>query len=254
MTTTHPAPWGDVPDTPMWTTHVGPFELWVRRGDGEFDLHHRQGQDPLADLFGPASTPEPPEDATLLRFVTRARTLTLRPALGDRSVVVRPEHPLSILPGEHADLVVTSPLWVQLAVDGVLILDVPTYRPSDTWFGPSPREGQIAYASRTRARLRAHAQPIVRGRAGTHLRVSNGGDAPLPLTRVNLPVPRLPLWVDEQGLAWTAAVHLTSQGETAAVVVQDDPALDAGRVTRVADPRTPEGGRSFARALSSLLG
>jgi len=249
-----PAPWGPLPDAPRWNASVGPFELWVDRGEGEFDVRHRQGLDPLADALGAASASDPPDDAALLRFVTRDPLVSLTPALGDRSVVVRPEHPLSILPGQHADLVITTPLWVQLSVGGTVILDVPTFRPSDTWFGPTSTEGQLAYASRTRARLRAHAQPTVRGRASTHLRVTNGGTAPLPLTRVNLPVQRLPVWLDDAGFAWTAAVSLTSAGDTASVVVKDGPDLGDASVTRVAEPRTPEGGRSFARALSTLLG
>ena len=50
---------------------------------------------------------------------------------------------------------VSTPLWVRVDVHDPpqFLQEIPVIRPSDTWFGPSTREGELGYAGRTHGRL-----------------------------------------------------------------------------------------------------
>jgi len=49
------------------------------------------------------------------------------------------EQPLGVPPGEQASVYVSSPLWVRIETGkpAKLLCELPTFRPSDTWFGPN---------------------------------------------------------------------------------------------------------------------
>lgn len=180
-------------------------------------------------LPDPAPGPLPfQDDARLSRwaFDQGHDTLVLRPRLADRTVVVRPADALYLLPGAALDVYVSTVVWIGLelaqpsspssanatesGVSGTVLLDRPALRPSDTWFGPSTREGELAYASRTSARLDVRELPARPHRATTRIRLQNVGRQPRSLARVMLPAPSLELWrVPSSGMLWTQTVELT---------------------------------------------
>jgi hypothetical protein len=77
-----------------------------------------------------------------------------RPMLADRPVVVRARQSVFIPPGEEAMLYLSTPVWVSidLGEPARALREIPVLRLSDTWFGPSTREGELCYAARTHAR------------------------------------------------------------------------------------------------------
>ncbi len=252
--------WGAVSldERRRWSGRLGPFEMWLNLQGGEVTIAHRHGPDPLQVGRGRASAAEPPEDAEWLRCPTSQSALELSPALADRPIVVRPEVPLRLLPGDSTELRISTPLWLRLdaGLPAHRLLDVPTFRPSDTWFGPSPREGELCYASRTRARLAAASEGLTTTRAHTLLALTNGGSDSLLVDRINLPVPRLGLYLGDGGLLWTDGLSVARQPgeELVEVSIQRGlpPRLAGAR--RVAEPRNPEHGNVFVRAMTSLLG
>ncbi|MEX2503116.1 MAG: hypothetical protein WD336_12130, partial [Trueperaceae bacterium] len=175
----------------------------------------------------------------------------------DRAVIVRPADPLTVPAGESVVLYVSTPLWLAIATHGPrhVLLEVPCYRPSDTWFGPSTREGDLAYASRTTARLDLADLPTRPHRAITPVQVTNRARDPLLIDRLRVPVEHLPLYGGARGL-WTPRVRLVRGGEhndQADVQIDDGPPPQAGRSERLAPPRrTSDAGlnlRSFGRWL-----
>ncbi len=257
---TNPALWGEIPldDAGGWSGRIGPLELWLTASAGDVAAAWMQGPDPLAEgwVHGPGA--EPPAGAQRRRIATSRAPLRLLPALADRAVVVRPEVPLHLPPGERAELLISTPLWVQLCAGDPpqVVLDVPAFRPSDTWFGPSPRSGEICYASRTRARVRAAAATSTPARAHSVLTLRNEGEDVLPVERISLPVPRLGLYGDGEGMIWTDALSLARQpGEgMAEVTIHRGPPPGVPDARRIAEPRNPDHRNVFARAVWSLLG
>lgn len=174
--------------------------------------------------------------------------LTLLPRLADRPVVVRPVSPLFVPAGQETTFFVSTPLWLAAFADGAAqpLLDIPVVIPRDTWFGPSPVRGQLGYATRvTGVTDLALLQPRP-FRAVTPVHVRNGGTTALPIERISIPAPFLPLYGAESGRLWTPAVAITRHGSGTGLQVQ----IESGITTRAGhvEPLSParRGGDEFA--------
>lgn len=251
--------WGDGELGPVegrsW--QIGPLTLHLARRPNEWRVGWKTGADPLADDLQvaeplPVDAPEHmASDLVVHRFAMRGGgRFHLTPALADRPVVVRPDLPLHIPAGMQARVYVSSPVWLRVEVEGLLLTEVPTFRMSDTWFGASTRVGELCYASRTSGRLRLELLPRRHARAVTAVNLVNRASKPLMFERLKLPAPSLALFHGPEGL-WTQslAVTWTSSGTTD---VELGPPPD-GAPEQIADPRAPDPGGALARAFGALI-
>ena len=254
-------PWGEeivVPAGGWRSWRIGPLKLWAQRLAKEWRV---AWQEDAGDDDEPETAPgEPPEAATLERVAADrlGERLIMSPGLADRSVVVRPQTRFRLVPGGEVALYLGTPLWFRLETSEPRhrLLDLPTRRPSDTWFGPSTTAGELCYAGRTAARLNRENLPAVTHLAFTRVLLRNRADDDLLLERINLPVPNLALFAGGGGALWTQTVRVErgADGHLAEVRIDDRPPALAEAARRLAGPRVRAGRNAFSRALSALLG
>ena len=129
---------------------VGPLTLWIQRLEGEWRVAYLSPDDPEASATEAAVVDDRGLDLLDQEHVQRFAVagargeISLAPALADRPVVARPERPFCLPAGAEAVVYVSSPLWVVLSTaQDVQLMEIPLARPSDTWFGPSTREGEL---------------------------------------------------------------------------------------------------------------
>jgi len=158
---------------------VGPSTIWLYRSARDWRVIHRPSTDatttdpmaprsgvslpiPEADLGDVLGGADPDLQISRFSFHRTEAEVTLAPALADRPVVSRPEHPLFVPPGESVTLYLSTALWVRitLAESDRRLLEVPSHRMSDTWFGASTWEGTLCYATRTAGRLQLDKLPL----------------------------------------------------------------------------------------------
>lgn len=262
-----PAAGCDDPLAPFWETpltfelntighwQIGCLGLWISRRPQEWRLVIHTGHDPLdARRFThlPARS-LPPPDAEVQRFAATELSDTLRLGVraADRRVVVRPESPFELLAGQRVDLFVGSPAWVTVhdPLHARPLTETPVLRPSDTWVGPDPTIGVLAYAGRTLALMSLDAVPRRPGRVVTRLTLVNRSGKPFALNRVVLPMPQLGLWVGADNRLFSDAVTFYIDAEGDGEVRIDDSRTSHAR--RVAEPREPK--RSGIRHALGLL-
>ena len=241
---------------------LGPLSVWLAHLGDEWRIASTNSgnlRDSSGSLTAVALDSEPP-DAETLRFPGRdlGDRIRIQPRLADRPVVARPEHPLLIPSGASADVYVSSPLWVgfELSLSKRVLVEIPTTRPSDTWIGTDTRSGQLAYASRTSARLTPQNLPFRPHRVVTHVSIRNRSQEVLPVERLSIPAPSLALYVDHGGIFWTpsiTAVRETSS-EDKAPSIDRPPELAGSRLRRIAEPRSVGTPNVLQRALQSLRG
>lgn len=247
-------------DVRQW--RIGPMTLVIQRGTREWRLRRHQGDDPLDPSSGvepltgfPETVPESSEE----RFIhgggdSRVR---LQPRLPDRAVVGRPVAPVRIPAGGSVRIYLSVPLWVVIGVGNPerQLAEYPTFRPSDTWFGPSPAEGELCYAVRTRCRLSLDDADRSPARAVIPLRIINDAGDTLALERVSVPVPLLSLYRDADGRFWTDAVHMrrVERDASAEVVPQAGPPEEARGAQRIEGPRQAGARSSVMRAFGLLF-
>lgn len=257
--------WGEfrlAPDT-MGRWQVGPLQLWVQRLAGEWRVAWRGEEElmqPAAEvaLSLPITHPDPGMHISRFSFADNAKTLRLVPALADRAVVVRPALPLFIPAGESTTLFVSTPIWVRIFVgDGSEpLLEIPSLRPSDTWFGPNTRIGELCYASRTLAHTRIQDVVARPHRAITPVRIRNQATNALAVERLSVPVPLLALSVNDQGHFWTQSLTLERRNRDDHALLQlgDMTLPDSVGWQTLGGPRKVEDERTVLRALSRFFG
>lgn len=256
--------WGDF-DIPLGQSghwHIGPLDLWLTHLAGEWRIGHRLGEEPLANdvrLEIPLAGPVPDTDVIWQRFGFRSEPdrVTVRPALADRPVVVKPDMPLALPGGEALTLYMSSPVWIQLwhAEDAARpLLELPSWRLSDTWFGPSTRTGELCYGSRSRARLQLGEVEVLWARAITAVTIVNRRHDSRPLNAVKLPIPWLGLHVDNRGRFWTEVVEVEIPAEGGTEVRRTErPPAEAGDAFLIAEPRQAEDRGRLIRTFEALL-
>ena len=237
---------------------VGPCNLQVERRSHEWRITHWESESESEIVGGRALEAQEVEGATVLRLATRSRTrdLEVLPAMPDRTVVARPEVPLTIPAGEEVALFVGGPLWIRLReLDPEReLVAIPAARPSDTWFGPSTMEGELAYASRTAARLTLDNLSLRPHRVLTRVVLRNRTIDSLTIERIHLPSPCLSVYVDASGWLWTEDVSVTVSENTAeaSVEILHRAPREAPKASLVSEAQYYESPNILARALSAL--
>ena len=159
---------------------------------------------------------------------------------------------------ERVQLLLSTPLWCQVKVGepGRLVLDVPTWLPRDTWFGPSTREGELCYASRTTHHVQFEQILALPHRATTAVRVRNRAESMLSLERMLLPVQRLSLYQAADGRLWTNDVVFTRTGSDDFAALRTRSRANSTQIAeakRIARPRYRSGDHPVVRAFSSIF-
>lgn len=200
-------PWGthEVPRGGEIDIRVGPLHLTVREHAGEVQVTHRREDQAR------------PEEPSRARFAPLSwdRTLTLRPAFPDRSVVVVPEDPFRLLEGAEARIYVRLPLFAVLEVQGrsgpAVLARVPTHRYSDTWWG-GPTDGALSYWLSTTARREVSPELFEDHLAVCPLQLVNRSEGDLDVEKISLQAGFLSLYARERRL-WADETRVRYQGE-----------------------------------------
>ena len=258
-----PPPYAQTPlaeDVTRWV--IGPLDLRVQRNAQEIQVwthsDRAQADRPLSIEPSYQGPPLPPAaQQTRFGFAKAPTHLNLRPALADRQVIIRPELPFWVMPGESLTVYVSSPIWVQLsAPDHGQLTDLPTHRPSDTWFGEDSSRGELCYALATRLRLSLGQGPSPHYRALTTVILHNALSDAMNLARLALPTRQLSLWSDPEGRLYTETVTLRRNHahEPAQVLLGEGPPPQPQELVRITSPRDPISRPFSLRAIESVFG
>jgi hypothetical protein len=147
------------------------------------------------------------------------------PSYPDRAVVVRPEMPYSVLPGERVQFYVGVPVWIRLVGKGdVTLAQVPVNTLSNTWFG-APTDGELAFAMRTRARREGERLDFGALRVTCPVRVKNHTSKMLTFERICIRPKFLSLYEDKEKGLWAneSSVIVRSDGNWSQVAYARKP-------------------------------
>lgn len=240
---------------------VGACALWLERLARELRVSYCQSEDPLDTSLRVAErverVPEQPPLAAERFALNSFGPLEVVPLLADRAVVVRTHETLHVLPEDEATLYLTTPAWLRVSAGAPqkTLFERPSFRPSDTWFGPNTREGELCYAGSTTARLSLDELSMRPGRVVTRVQIANQARTPLALDRVNLPAPALSVFAASDHRLWTEAIQIRREpdGVIRGVMIAQVPEEAAG-AARLSGPRQSDEGNLFSRAFKALLG
>lgn len=242
---------------------LGPLSLSIQRLQQEWRVGFERMAEPVDAPFSVSVGKEVEEPLTfenLRRFAMAetSATLMVSPALADRPVIVRPNDPVSIVPRSTAVVYMSTPLWIRIEIGEppVTLVEVPSLQPSDTWFGPSTREGELCYASRTTGRLQLSSVLCEPHRAISVVTIKNDADTLLAVERFRLPVDYLAVYESPDGFLWTDDVQLTRTGDKESAALKLEPRSwrrAHGDAHMVSKPRMEVSENAVVRAFGSFL-
>jgi hypothetical protein len=257
--------WGqfEIPVDSAAKWQIETLQFAIHHIDTEWQISHKRENHDEAltnKLSFSRESYDPLDYANTIRHVFRKSTsvVELKPQLADRTVVTRPSTPISLAPGEEITLYLSTPLWIQFEISGKgenALDELAIHRPSDTWFGPSTREGELCYASQTSGRTNLEKLPVRASRAITPLIIINRASDKLLIERIALPMPLLSLFATPEGLLWTQSATLLrdDDGDMAELKLSKDAPKEAVGAVRINKPRQhPEKGM-LVRAFSSIF-
>lgn len=258
--------WGkySIPLNQVAYWRIGPLEIWIRRTDKEWRIGTRN-HDLITDttlVVNRDDGPELPEDEGIVwnRFGFRQTSdkLQVSPVLAPRALVVSPDTTFVLPQKEEAALHISTPVWVRFELGQPVsqVFEQVTFRPSDTWFGPSTMEGEFCFASRTRARLDLHSLDSLPHRVFSAFIIRNRAKSELKIDRLKLPMPNLSVFAAGSGRLWTEAVtlHRREDGDFAELQVGKGPPKEVQSPQLLSGPRSkPEKGL-LIRSFGGLFG
>ncbi|MFN2136640.1 MAG: hypothetical protein ACK2UK_11840 [Candidatus Promineifilaceae bacterium] len=248
-------------ETAQWD--IGPLRVAVKHLPGEWLVAQQylpdRVEDPEWRWSKEGEAVATLENGSLSRFVFESEPSYLEavPALADRPVVSRPFIPFTVPAGQKAVIYVSSPLWFTLAGGSPrqTLFETSIVRSSDTWFGPSTREGELCYASPTLGRLHLEDLTDFAYRAITQVHIYNDADAPLLVERLNLPVPYLSLFQMPDNAAYTESVTMRQIRGSSLTEFTINPLPDViqgAAPKQIAAPRKSSQSNTLIRAFSSI--
>ena len=240
---------------------IGPSSLWITRYPQEWRIAHHQIKDASVRALNVTPEVDPSSiqpEALVSRFTfTKApQRLTLSPLMADRPVVIKPQEPFYVQSNEEITFYVATSAWLEISVGepGKKLMDVASFRPSDTWFGSSTIEGELCYASSTLGRLRLEDIPLAPHRVVTAVQLRNKAKDALYLERLKLPVQYLAVFESNHQL-WTQTVSLTREqgGDLAELKIAKAPPNHLNAIKKLSNSREKAGQNLVVRAFSKLF-
>jgi hypothetical protein len=216
-------------DTELWQPHhieqgqcleaqVGPLKLWLRRNVDEVHIavkHSTDSEDFTKTVAPKVLSGQEPDGLDWGRWVyDKCKEIVLRPVTPDRPVVIRPEVPLRIPPGQEALFFVSIPLWIRILVgDGekIQLCEKPSVKLSNIWFG-DPMSGDLCYSLRSRARREIADPQVEPHRAVCPVTIRNEAISQVEIERFCLHVAHLGVYSGASRL-WTNGVQINFKGE-----------------------------------------
>ncbi|NNE35018.1 MAG: hypothetical protein HKN13_07270 [Rhodothermales bacterium] len=244
---------------------VGPCSLWIERERYEWRVTHWRAEDPMEELVDvevPARTelvqPDPSVTVSLNRFSVQktSEDLLIEPVLANRAVIVRPKNALYVEGKESSTLYVSTPVWLRIGIGEHRILtEVPSIRPSDSWFGAHTREGELCYSSTTEGRTQPENIPFRAHRVVTPVSIENDWTDDLRIERIRIPVQYLSVFRDGRGYFWTESMHFEriKENEIASRRIDRGAPEAAQKAKLIVGPREVRDRSGLVRTFSSLI-
>ena len=232
------------PDT-CYEARIGALRVWLRHTFQDWYLAWR--------LDGPGARRQPvrtqiravgkqlqdvgPGDWKRWVFETGTSMARFVPMAPDRGLVVQPDLPTGLPPGQRVMTFVTIPLWVGVSVgegSGQMLCEMPTTVLSRTWYGDLA-SGELCYSLRSRATR--HPPPVEHAvdSAVCALQLVNETSSSLEFVHFLIQAEHLALY-RVPGRIWTKSVDVVFQGPENRTTLGGAPTID-GIPTLLQPPR-----------------
>ncbi|UZE94537.1 hypothetical protein [Alkalimarinus alittae] len=242
---------------------VGALELYINLLENEWTFRHSYlTQDETKTekkIELSALKKNTRDDLDPLRFINanQQKTLQFRPRLANKSIVAKPYMPVFLPSQQTVTIYISTPIWLAIFFEGHKqpLLELPTFKLSDTWFGPRPHKGELCYSSRFSGRIDLKALPKRASRIITPVKITNNGADNLKLEKISIPCDYLAVYLNKNNELWTPTLSIlreVDQNKTKVAIEKTlHPSLEQAR--RVGEPRVADPSRLLSKTIDMLF-
>lgn len=241
---------------------LGALEVYLEYMTTEWQFHSRYQYDndeatDTALLFEEVeSKPEGSFTSSRIMHSDTDNVLTFRPALADRVIVAKPHQPLWLPSNEAVTIFASTPVWLSVRHKQLSkpLVTVPSFQLSDTWFGPKPHLGELAYASRFSGRTQLESLPRRSSRIITPLKIVNHSDDHLKIDKIPIPTDVLSVHASNGDL-WTPGITAIKENDEKMTQISVDDTLHPSvkNARQVTDPKETDSSTLLSKTFERLF-
>ncbi|HEY5621736.1 MAG TPA: hypothetical protein VIR77_03965, partial [Pontiella sp.] len=189
--------------------------LWIHRGERDWHIAS-ETDDEVEERCSVAVTDKafnPDRDWTRWILDREIEHIQFRPLLPDRSLIVRPEVPMCLMPMQSVQFFIGVPIWLGITFGArhEHVIEIPTATLSNSWFGPIT-EGELCYAVKTTAKLNQQDLRLSAHRVVFPLEIRNASKEKLIFERLCVRPQFLNIYQGANRL-WTSKGRVSYRGE-----------------------------------------
>lgn len=242
---------------------VGALELYINLLENEWRFRHCYVSEDETGIEKPIQLSLLDtmlrDDLQPMRFICSESTnsLQIRPQLANKSIVAKPLIPVFLPSKQSVTIYISTPLSLALFLDKQKnsILEIPTIKLSDTWFGPKPHIGELCYSSRFSGRISLSELPKRASRIITPVKITNNGADNLKLEKISIPCDYLAVYLSKNNELWTPTLSIlreTDKNKTEVSISKTlHPSLEGAK--RIGEPRVGDQTRLLSKTIDMLF-
>jgi hypothetical protein len=201
---------------------LGVLNLIVSHLENEWQLRYHYSSDDESGQEKKLAFSElkklPTDNSQLIRIMRSQKSeeganlseISFQPCLADRSIVAKPQLPIYLPAKDSTTIYVSTPIWlgIKIADKDQQLLQIPSFKLADTWFGPRPHVGEMCYASRFSGRTNLQLLPKRISRIITPVKVVNNANDNLKLEKIAIPTAYLSIYLTASQELWTPELKI----------------------------------------------
>lgn len=242
---------------------VGALELYASLLESEWQFRHRYitedetKSERQINLSVVKNLPQ--TNLELMRFIhaDKGNSLQVRPCLANKNIVAKPYTPVFLPSQQTMTIYISTPVWLAIFQNQLRqpLLEIPTFKLSDTWFGPKPHIGELCYSSQFSGRISLDSLPKRSSRIITPVRITNNGEGNLKLEKISIPCDYLAIYVNKEQALWTPTLSIIRETEQSRTRIAIDKTLHPALLDaqRIAEPRVSDQTRLLSKTIDMLF-
>ncbi|WP_444998567.1 hypothetical protein [Aliikangiella sp. IMCC44359] len=183
--------------------------------------------------------------------------ISFQPQLANRSIVAKPHTPFYLPAQESVTIYLSTPVWLAIKIGEVSqpLLEIPSFKLSDTWFGPRPHIGELCYASQFSGRTNFQLLPKRMSRIITPVQIINNGKESLKLEKIAIPTAYLTTYLTDSGELWTSELKVLCERDKKAPLVSTAKNLPShvANASLISEPREKDASGLISKTLDRLF-
>lgn len=250
----------EIGDLLAWV--AGPIDLAIMRQHGELKIGRKELRALTSKEISPRtdlSKQELTASFSTTRFsvpTIESLAIDIQPRLAPTPLIITLREPIILKPKSITQVFVSTPVWIGFKTNesASFFHELPSLLLKQTWFGPSPREGELCLSCTNRGTIHKDSIEHHPLRALTRVDVHQSDGNSFKLERLKLPMTALNLYRDAEQRLHTDGLRVKIQNQKVHLDFAKELVLSTSTSAELVTRARSKAFTGLERALNAMLG